>query len=43
MPAIFAIPTVLGAIGMTLHRVVRWLQRHLVFWNETRDDHLAGV
>jgi NitT/TauT family transport system permease protein len=43
MPAIFAILTVLGAIGMALHWIVQWLQRRLVFWNETQDDHLAGV
>lgn len=43
MPAIFAILTALGAIGMGLHRVVQRLQRRLVFWDETQDDHLAGV
>lgn len=41
MPAIFAILTILGAIGLTLHVIMQYLLRRLVFWSSGNEDRIA--
>ncbi len=43
MPGIFAILTVLGVIGVTLHLIVQRVQKRLLFWHQENIDRPIGA
>ena len=43
MAAVFAILVVLSLMGLCLHGIMQWLQRHLIFWMDSSHDQIVGA